>query len=522
MVLNDIQKRTVSLMDAATTKEKLKKWVHGYIPEHYKRLNISKDEALSIAIDGARECFAYFETKLYFTQALIAGACLYRKYNKIIAVTPSQYGKSWVCGQIGLICAANGGKVIIAAADDYTASLIMQRMIDLIQNADAEIKNKLIESADKIERLQIAASKKRLAFKGGGAVECLSFGAAFSDSKRGNKLIGAQSDLIMIDEASLINDDKFAEAGRGEFSSDKGEKNVSLQISNPHNPGRFFESLTNEYPTSEELIIWMDIRTALEEGRWENKEYIMSTEIFANKSTCKRYLLCELEDMSEEALFPEPIIDDSKTEGNSDYFIGIDSAYKGVDEIKVVLLELKENGSMRIAEHTTIHKGEWIQGKTSENIVRDILRIINAYKVKMACIDIGYGVWLVESLTNRTECIIRGINFGENANALRKKAGHYSSVFAQNKRAEMHIDMQDLMENGKLTFSSNVANDIQKQMSVVKALRAPNGKIGILSKKEIKQLIGKSPDLLDASLLSIHAAILYFIDEPVLIYSGGE
>ena len=91
--INKSQEEVVRLLKEATPKYKLKNWTRGYIPEHYKRLNISRQEAFRLAVIGAREALTYFQVNLHFTQAMLFGAVV-EGYDTIYAITTSQYGKS--------------------------------------------------------------------------------------------------------------------------------------------------------------------------------------------------------------------------------------------------------------------------------------------------------------------------------------------------------------------------------------------------------------------------------------------
>lgn len=518
--MNDSQKKVISLIDKAEPKKSLKRWLNGYVPKNYKRLSISMSEAIELAKDGAATAMAYFGTKLYFTQSLLMGASLGGKYKKIIVVTPSQYGKSWLCGQISLLLANDEHQVYVAGATANTTEIIMGKVIDHIQNADEEIKGKLLESTDKIEKLQTAVSKRKIALKGGGMVESITLGDTFNNPLKGNNAIGRGGDFI-IDEASLISDDAYAEMGRSEFASEDGEEFLRFEISNPHQPGRFFDKLTMQDVPEDTLIVWMDIRTAFEEGRVKSKEQVTESEFFNNPSTCKRYLLCELEDYSEDAMFPEPVIDDSKLSDDYEYFLGVDSAYKGKDGIEAFLTALSKEGNIRIIDHITIKKDNWIDGVTSVQIVEDLVNIIRHFHINKVCVDIGYGVYIVEGLSQRaTNFTVNGINFGAGTTKFRKKAKHYTAVWGDNKRAEMHLDLQNLMQKGTVTFTSKSAKMLRKQMSATRLIRKPNNKIAVIPKDEIKRVIGKSPDELDAALLSIHALLLHTMTDSTLLYQN--
>lgn len=84
-------------------------------------------------------------------------------------------------------------------------------------------------------------------------------------------------------------------------------------------------------------------------------------------------------------------------------------------------------------------------------------------------------------------------------------------------RAEMHLDFQDLCENGMLEVTKQVMEKIGDVLPYIVSERKANGKITIRPKAEIKAMIGKSPDEFDAVLLAIHAMMVFFggMSEPI-------
>ena len=510
------QKRVVELIDNAEPKENLERWIRGRIPKNYKRLSIDMKEAKELAEFGARKSFKHFGTRLHFTQSLIMGAYLKRRYKRMFVVTPSQYGKSFVCAQIGILIADEGEPMYVAGGSEKTTNTIFKRVRQNIQTADAGIKNRLLEPVDKIEKMQTSLSKNRIANRNGGFLEKMSLGETFNDPLKSNDALG-ETGNIALDEASLIRNETYRELGRRQVARMDGDAYMSIEISNPHNPGRFWDNLTKEELAKDTLVIWMDVRTSIEEGRLKSKEQVVNLDFFEDKSTCKRYLLCELEDYSEESLFGEPVIDDSPLQDDYDYFLGVDSAYKGKDKIKVVLNARTANG-VRVLASAVIHKDNWVDGVTGEEIVNDIMKIANKYKAKKMCVDVGYGIYIVEGLAKR-QAPVKGINFSEGTTDFRKKAGHYSARWGDNKRAEMHIDLQELMDGNKITFTSEMAEELKEEMNAVRAVRrASGGKTGIIPKDDIKRIIGHSPDALDATLLGIHALLLHSMSEKVFLY----
>ena len=89
-------------------------------------------------------------------------------------------------------------------------------------------------------------------------------------------------------------------------------------------------------------------------------------------------------------------------------------------------------------------------------------------------------------------------------------------------RAELNIDMQQLMDSGNLTFTSKTAKMLSKQMEAVRTQPRPNGKTAIISKDEIKARIGHSPDELDSCLLSIHALLMYNMSGGIYVYTEND
>lgn len=208
-------------------------------------------------------------------------------------------------------------------------------------------------------------------------------------------------------------------------------------------------------------------------------------------------------------MFEKPKLYESPYRGDYvQYFLGIDAAYRGKDNICIALNAVSDDGISHIEEVLTVDKGEWVDGVTSEQIIEDISRIIRRYRVTYTCIDIGFGVWLVEGLAKRGFAV-KGINFGEQPTKGRVKANQYAAKNAQNKRAEMHLDLQDLIENNYVEFSEQSYDKVKDIFPYVTSERKANGKIQVIKKSEIKAQTGRSPDELDAILLSIHAPLIF-------------
>lgn len=491
----------------------LKPWLIGKIPRHYKRLSVSWDEAMRLARLGASTMAAAYGIKLFFSQALIAGAVLDEKYKEIVIISPSQYGKSFLMGRLGLYRAYTGAKQYIAGAAANVTQIIMGQTIAATQEASEEIKKALTMKQNEIDRLTSSVSKQRLAFSTGGFVEAITLGDVYSDNLTANKAVGRAGDFI-IDEAALVSEQSFIEMGRREFAKIDGTKYKSIMISNPHKPGFFYDKLTQENPPEDTFILWMDALTAVEEERF-SKETVFNSDFAKNKSSLRRYLLCVLDDDGD-GMYAAPKVYDGHYAGDyTQYFLGVDAAYKGKDNIEMTLTAAG-GGKLHVDETRQVIKKKWIEGKTSEDIIKTIARYAHAYGVALCCVDVGWGVWLVEGLIRHGVNAV-GVNFSEAPSKDRVKAKHYSATNATNKRAEMHLDFADFTESGILDVSRQVYDGIKDVMPYITSERKTNGKIQIRPKSELKAIIGHSPDKWDSALLSVHAAVRYLGDSTYAI-----
>lgn len=480
-----------------------KPWILGRVPEHYKRITVTMDEADDLAFIGQRKVFEEFGSTLYYSQALIAGAILSDRFDRIVIVSPSQYGKSWLLARVAMINAARGHGNYIAGANDDTTRIIMDKLIGALRECSEDLKAEMLtEGLDRLEKLGQTLSKKNIALKNGGFVSPITLGASFGGLSY-NKAVGRSADF-MVDEAALVPTENFTELGRTEFSHVDNKKDKMTMISNPHQPGYFYDHLTEEYPDERTFILWMDARTAVEEGRWTSKQ-VLESEFAKHADTRIRYLLCELPQAGM-GMFGEAKTGEEPF-GNRLHFLGVDAAYKGKDNIGVTHCSVGAGG-FYIHEIATIEKKEWIDGVTSSDVIATIGRLYRATGSLFCCVDIGFGVWLVEGLTN-AGYNVQGVNFASKPTPDRVKAKQYAAVNAINKRAELHLDLQDLIETQSIRFSEEAYEKVKDTLPFVSSERKSGGRIQIKPKESVKAVIGRSPDELDSVLLSIHAAILY-------------
>lgn len=479
------------------------KWLIGNKPLHYKRLSVDFEEADRLAKIGAIEIGAAFETVLYYSQAVIAGAVFSGDYDTLIIVSPSQYGKSFLLGRICLLLGYKDHQVSVAAAAKDKTEIILGHTRRAVSEASEEIKSKLLnESKRKIDNLDKSLSKTKIGFASGGYVEAITLGDAYEGIGK-NQAVGIGTDFI-VDEAALVSSKSLRELGRRQLSTIDGTSRLLVMISNPHQPGYFYDKLIGD-ADKRTLILWMDALTAAQEGRWTVSQ-ILDSDFAQDSDTRTRYLMCELP-AEGQSMFGHLKVGKG---WDGTHYLGVDAAYKGKDNI-CITDAVKGKQGIFIKEIAVIPKKHWIDGVTSEEIVRDVARVYQGLNCSHICVDQGYGVWLVEGLSrkmiNGKRCNVTGINFGSGPSKARREAGHYAAKMAFNKRAEMHLDLESLAEDGQIEFSAQAYEKIQDVLPFITKSMRSNGTYQIRSKEEVKALIGKSPDELDSVLLAIQAAI---------------
>lgn len=489
-------------------------WVLGKIPKHFKRVSVDYDKRIELAALGQKKLGATYgkvdaPLKLYFCQALIAGAVFSGEYDNITICTPSQYGKSFLVGHIALVLAYEGSGVFCAGATTDKTEITMNQVVRAVPDSHPSIQAALAKSnKTSIEKLTTSLSRSRIGFppdktgKVGGFVDTMTLGDTYNDKSK-SQAVG-RAGILFVEEAALCSEEALAETGRREFAKIDHTAYPRIMISNPHRVGIFYDYLTAE-TRERDFVLWIDALTAVEEGRF-TRDQVLNSDNARYRPLMKSYLLCELDEDGLD-VFAEPVIVPDKEPDDVTYYLGIDAAYKGKDAISICLGSVGDTIRVEDIVNVNVHGGEWIDGYTSKKIIDDISRICGAYHVQRVCVDIGYGVWLKEGLAQRG-IATEGVNFGAGPTKELVKAGVYASKMASNKRAEMHLHLQSLMDDRTIGFTPKAWKAIRDIMPHIKTEMRASGKIQIVPKSAIKAVIGRSPDELDACLLMIQAVMV--------------
>lgn len=535
---SQVQTKAYKLYSEASRKveaDELQPFYTGFIPDlsDYKRLEFGRKQAIATASYGWITAKSELGVELYFTQALIIGVSALGTHHNLLALLPSQYGKSFVAACVALLQASKGEPVSVGANDSDTTKKIMNEVWKILPKAPEAFKKKLTTPVDKFEKAQTSMSKNRVGFIGGGYVEGMTLGGRYADSINGNKAVG-QSGNWIIDESANIPDDNYSETGRNEVAyREDGRPYFKMEMSNPHQIGHFYRDMTQPDLPEGTLIIWADIRVSIEEGKqvYKNldpkKPSFTDSKFFNNEKTCRSYLCCDFGATNGGSFFTTGMIVNNKTVDleTTPLILGLDSAHKGADAIEGALLAFptQEEPYLHSLQLLNFKPNAWVDFETPQLIVQTIIAMCKKINIVGIVMDVGQGMWLYNALGEAIieedlAVALKAIAFNGAPTPERIRPGvdiesgdANSAEMAVNKRAELHLDLRELMETQSIQFTESVSDRLDPEMQAVGTeLQGFKGKVQIEDKNRfVKKKLGHSPDALDAVMLSVHGYILF-------------
>ena len=527
-VLSNKEKLSI-LLDQVTPQDQLKDAVKGKIPKHFKRNTIRERFGLEKELEyyklGFTTALSEFNLELWWSQAVQFGAFLSGDFKTGYCVATPRYGKSFLCGIMSNHFAYEGENCYAVGSTQEYSGIIIQHAREILVNAHPDVKamlsfdDKDVTSVDKrLKRGLSSFSSEGFTFRNGGKLEGLSAGSNYTDPSKIH-VIGRGGNMFG-DEASDISPIALGHMGRREFESDDGCKLIMYLISNPRSLNSFYDFMVNEDLADDEFVMWLDVVTAMEEGSIRyTKDELMRSQFTITEDSIRENLLCEFPTERSSFFDASPdILDDfdMKAEG-LEFFLGVDSAYKGADSIQVTISSVDKSNHFTAIDTMDIKPQEWIDGVTAIEIVNKIVTIANQLNVKAIGIDAGGGAHIVQPLKMRRlsgqlKCPVYDINFGGKPTEIKIIGKDPSAEYAFNRRAEMHLMLRGMMEAQRVSFVRKVWDAISRQMSFVSEVQRPEDrKVKIRPKAEIKKLLRQSPDELDSVLLSLHVAELYYL-----------
>ena len=525
------RERLQKLLQTRTPSRKLDKCLKGHIPRHFVRNSIREREGIEAELEyyklGFTTALSRFNIELWWSQAVQFGAFLSGKYKTGYCVATPRYGKSFLCGVMANNFAYEGQNTYAVGSTAEYSNIIVQHARKILMDSHPEVKSMLsmdsgnLNAVDKrLQRGMSSFSSEGFTFKNGGKLEGVSAGSNFTDPSKIH-VIGRGGNMFG-DEASDISSIALSHMARREFESDNGEKLLMYLISNPRSLNDFYEYMTNDDLADDEFVMWLDVVTAMEEGSitYSNEE-IMHSGFAKNEDSIRENLLCQFPVEKSRFFDSEPdIIEEfDPNRPGLDFFLGVDSAYKGSDSIQVTLNAVDDKNHFYVVDTTDIKPDEWIDGITAKEVVEKIISLSKQFKVKSIAIDAGGGAHIVQPLkmarlSGKLDAYVYDINFGGKVTALKKVAHDPSAEYAFNKRAELHLTLKGFMEAERISFTKKVWDLCKREMSYVTEIQRPEDRlVKIRPKSEIKRILKKSPDELDSVMLAIHSAELYYLGE---------
>lgn len=533
--------------------EKRPKWVIGRIPDlsDYRKLSVENmEEAFLLARLGQEMASAFFPTYrnkplyLFFTQAMLIGAGLltreqaekagldFEKYRSVLMVTPTRYGKSFLNGVLSIIKAGVEGKEVrIGGATKDKASIIQEKITSLLPSTSKPIQDGLIiteEDGDinkKVARMSTQVSKEALAWRNGGSIKMFSTNEARKNvDVAAAGAIGIGGDFVILDEIQLMTPVGFNTASRFMMENPDTKR---FCVGNPMITGHFKDLYDD--PTT--FVVHLNDIGAIVEGRMSRRGMEL-TGMPSYSAEYRSFVMVEFPDETTgNRFFPTLPLPLSKAKlpkpTSTHWFMGIDSAYKGGDALMVTLLTFNEGDGQKwitVESQVDLKKKypEW-NDDTTTNISLDILKIIQDNNVENTCLDIGLGIHIYEALMHLDPDLpIEAVNFSQKPTEWRVEMD-YNAKVALNARAEMHLDLRDLCENGLVYINGDNYDEIVRQMREISAKTdAVGSKIRVEPKQEIKKRLGRSPDNLDSLCLAVRAMVTSGLIESDNFDEDGE
>lgn len=528
--MGKMRDRLEELLKTVHPKDELIPWLKGYIPhpDSYIRHTIPVDKRLHYAKIGYTEFLAEMNIELYWDQAVIIGALISGDYDTCRVIAPPRWGKSFNMGALANWLAKESYSVSIVASKASRTAKVMELARMHLRNSNASMKNMLVEEeqermskADKLLKgSETAYSRQKIVFKNGHKIDTKSTGDSYSDSKKGNDNIG-EGTHVLIDEMDFISEDALAELGRREFERDDGDKLILFGISNPRYLNHFYEDMTKPEMKKGEFVVWMNVVTAMESDNIKmTAEEILESEFAKTEESIRINLLCEY-DADQSEFFNAPFVTEKHeilnvVNPSTIATLGVDSAYKGTDGITLALTlyEAEDDHPIRVLDTVNLRPDEWSDARSTKDIVDGIEAIAKQYNVKAIATDTGQGSHLIVEMANRDSLkAIRQfpIDFGARPTVEKVKMNIDTAVRARNRRAEMHLVLRQLMQEDKVIYNEELRDVLLPQMRAVQTKQKDLEKVTLIDKSVIREQLKRSPDDLDATVLSVHALELYLL-----------
>ena len=308
------------------------------------------------------------------------------------------------------------------------------------------------------------------------------YGATYEsqDSVRGY----TQISTLILDEAALSKPDILEVAGPCLRGLPDGIEPHIYCLTTPKAASWFNNFVTAKLEKTPDKIDLIKART-IDNSFVSSSEYELMLASFSNETIIRQELEGEILNLTAEnsiiggvnvkqgsALIPQ----------SGNLYIGIDCAGYGKDQTVI---------TYRIGDWFTQECYNHIDGMTAKDRIKSMLRIHPNWHLKNIAIDMAYGDAIYEALSIEYECCDL-INF-----AMKPNDEQYLNM-----RAEMYFTLVDALRKGFM-----VTEEIYKELQATLFEWSSTGKLKLVDKDEIKEIIGHSPDKSDSLALTFSNTI---------------
>lgn len=409
-----------------------------------------------------------------------------RPRNNVIA--PTQDGKSLTIGAaVAIVAAATPEKFSILAPSEKKAGIIMSYIIDFVTQSPILCSQLELNVDEKLDRLRRERSRRHLTFLNGGGVQTLTL-----DAKNGKRnleaVMGFGAKNIIADEAGLIDDVLWSTVMRmmGGYAYDE---TFLLKIGNPFYNNHFRRSAENpDY--NQVKLTWRD----------SIADHAAGFHGFDPKF---------IEEMRGEPLFDVfydcEFPDKGAVDADGYRAMGLDDLVKWVKSLPV-----ERNGRPRLGcdigggGDLNVYVLRWdnvaivIATNSATNTmvnVSEIMDLVDRFKIRWTDVnidDIGVGRGVVDRLKEKN-CYANGVAVGNRA----RQNTRYSNL-----RTELAFLAQKWLTRDDTVVVEDPT--LKKQLAWLK-FKADSDKLLTLEPKaDLKKRTGKSPDHLDAFMLTFY------------------
>lgn len=420
---------------------------------------------------------------------------------RLAVKTYTQFGKSDVTAiSLVLLSIIRREKILIVAPNEKQASIIMGRVIQHL--FDNPILMKAVQWEGSIERLRQERSKKRMTMTTGSEIMIITADADRSVSKEGKTLMGFGATVVVIDEASLLNNTLWAKILRMVGGRKTGK---IIKLGNPWNRwdkiGAQVTGNLNHFFTSFEGTryekITVDYRVGIKEGRI-TEDFVQEARDEIDDSEFRVMYDCEFpEDDVDNPFFRRELLDKAvahRFDFDAPICLGIDVA-RGGGDLSVVTIGAVKEGRIRVLKQIARNFKDTMM---LVGLTRELLRDYNEV-TKVAVDAHGVGGALLDAMRSD----LQNTEGGKNVTFMEYLAGSGARRNKQryaNLKTEVADTLLQKMRQGMADISGG-ADELMPQLSMYARSTTTAERLKIADPES------KSPDFGDSLLAFVFASM---------------